>query len=242
MFIEDDFQTAPDSDLPSIGRVYGAVDFDGIRDAIPDWMLLEEVPEDWTPGAIKQEDEDDVPEFIKNLPEDAFTDKATVRVIQLNPDKNPTKVVDREYLLSDKSDLIKDSAELLKHVLHSLMPTIFAAQPNLTRIEVGDVDEDGHVNSGRVIWTVELSASNQPGIYRTQQSTPLRKSRVEIPIVVKDGLLVRPMVMVTASNKLFPLTVEGCQLLLGWKSKPVVKKGPPRVELSWQPERDYRAF
>ena len=243
MFLSDEYISTPDLGLP-IGNSWGGiVGLEKIADSLPEWLQnLEDKEEFLTPGSIKQADEEDIPDFIRDLPSDAFTDDATMKVVKYNPNGNPTKVVDREYLMSDKSDLINDSADMLKQVLKSLAPTIFSQQPNLSKIEVGNVNEDGHVEDGRVVWNVEISASNQPGIYRTQQSTPLRRSRVEIPMVVKNGSLVHPMVMTNSSNKLYPLTVEGCQLLLDWKQQPVIKKSPPKVERSWAEERDYRAF
>ena len=238
MFLPDESISEYEDD-ESIDRIYTIADN---RFDIPSWFDSDE-SEFLTPGAVKQDEggDEDV-SFIKDLPSDAFTDDATIEVILLSPDRNPTKVVDREYLLSDKSDLIRDAATLLQNTLRKLSPIVFTQQPNLSKIVVENVKSDGHLQDGKVIWTVELSAANQPGIYRTQQSTPTKKTRIEIPMVVKEGILLPPMVMTTASNKMFPLTVEGCQILLHWKKGPVIRKRMPQVERSWQVERDYRAF
>ena len=221
----------------SVGKIYGVADK---QIDVPSWFDLDE-DQFLTPGAVKQVEDEDT-SFIHDLPSDAFTDDATIEVLRYSPNKNPTKVVDREYLLADRSDLIRDAAILLQNTLRSLSPVIFTQQPNLSRIIVENIKNDGHMQDGRVIWTVELSAANQPGIYKTQQSTPTKKTRIEIPMVIKDGMLLAPMVMTTASNKMYPLTVEGCQILLHWKQNPVIRKMPPKVERSWQSERDYRAF
>ena len=222
----------------SSGNNYGSVDFSRRLGALPAWLDLDEEPL-LTPGAIEQDEET---QFFEDIPRDAYTDDATQRVIMFSPDTNPTKVVGREYLLADKSDLINDASTLLKDVLSSLRPVVFAQQPVLERIIAENVRDDGHIEDGRVIWTIEVSASNQPNINWSRQSTPTRRSRIEVPMRVKEGKLVTPLVFTNASNKMYPLTIEGCQLALHWRHEPVSRSRPPRVERSWAEERDYRAF
>jgi len=226
---------------PIAGGNYGNMDFSRQIGDIPDWFELDE-EEFLTPGSVKQGEDETAVDFWRSTPQDAFTDQATRQVIDFNPDANPTKLVGREYLLSDRSDLIRDAATMLQDVMRGLQPVVFSRQPNLERMIVGEVQPDGHLQEGTVIWSVELSASNQPGVHWTRQSTPTRKTRVEIPMHVKEGVLKRPCIFLLASNRAYPLTIEGCQLALRWRQEPVSRKRPPRVERSWQEERDYRAF
>lgn len=245
MFLDRDYNTPIIDDGPIGGNNFGAMDFGPQAVEAPDWFDMEfdpEADEFLTPGSIKQGEDEDAPHFLTDTPRDAYTDRATQEVIKFEPNMNPTFLAGREYLLSDKSDLIRDSATFIKDVMSELRPTIFTRQPNLTRIVTKEVQADGHMLEGETIWTVEISAANQPGIRKTQQSTPIRKMRVEIPMKVKDGQLVKPRIFYTASSRLYPLTIEGCQLALKWKARPVLTKRTPNVDLAQMPERDYRAF
>jgi hypothetical protein len=240
MFLDRDFTPPIIDDEPIGSGNFGAMDFGPREEELPDWFNLDE-EEFLYPGAIKQGEEEGT-FFLSDTPRDAFTDGPTREVIEFDPDGNPTFLVDRTYLQADRTNLIRDAATLMQDVLRSLRPTIFSREPNLARIITDDVVADGQVVKGEVIWTVELSAANEPGVHRTQQSTPIRKMRVEIPIRVREGLLQKPRVFYTASSRPFPLTVAGCQLALKWRERPITRKRSPGVERSWQPERDYRAF
>jgi len=193
-----------------------------------------------TPGAIEAEEDEVV--FLKDTPQAAFTDDATKKVLILLPDRNPTKVVGREYLLADKSDLILDAAKQFQDTFRTLLPVIMATQPVLSKIAVDNVREDGHIAEGEITWQVEIATTNQPGMHATWQSVPTKRTRIEIPVSIKEGRLQPPHLFKLSGNRVYPLTVEGCQLALKWKEESVVKKMPPRVERSWQEERDYRAF
>lgn len=242
MFLDRDYDPPVEHDGPLGGGNFGSMDFGRRLGDIPDWLGLDE-EEFLSPGAIKQgEDEEPIGLFLVDTPQDAYTDRATREVIEFDPDRNPTFLVGREYLLSDRSDLIRDAATLMQDTFNTLRPTIFSRQPNLARIVTDEVQSDGHMLEGNVIWTVEVSAANQPGIRRTQQSTPTRKMRIEIPMKIKEGRLEKPRIFYTASRKPYPLTVAGCQLALRWKERPVIRKRVPRAELAQMPERDYRAF
>lgn len=229
---------------PIAGGNYGGLDFSSERVGdIPEWFDLEQEPELLTPGAIKQaEEETEEVSFIRETPQDSFTDGATQRVLSFLPDNNPTNVVDREYLLVDKSELIRDAATQFQQTLRKLMPGILAREPVLARIAIEEVNEGGHVVSGSVVWDVEIAAANQPGIQSTWTSIPMRRTRIEIPVKIREGQLVEPHIFMLASNRAYPLTIEGCQLALKWHKEPVFKKMPPRTERSWMEERDYRAF
>lgn len=245
MFLDRDYDTPITDDGPISGNNFGAMDFGPQVVEAPDWFDMEfdpEADEFLTPGSIKQGEDEDAPHFLTDMPRDAFTDRATQEVMRFEPNMNPTFLADREYLLSDKSDLIRDSATFIKDVMSELRPTIFARQPNLTRIVTKEVQADGHLLEGETVWTVEISAANQPGVRKTQQSTPTRKMRVEIPMKIKGGQLEKPRIFYTASSRPYPLTIEGCQLALKWKARPVIKKRTPNVDLAQMPERDYRAF
>lgn len=246
MFLYRDIDASPDSEQekgPIAGGNYGGMDFDRQFGDIPDWITLDlDAPEFLTPGAIKEGEEDTPVQFLRSTPQDAYTDDVTQRSLALNPDKNPTKVVDREYLLSDKSDLIRDAADLLQDTLSSLRPVVYSRQPVLERMVTVDVRPDGHVEEGEVIWGVEISAANQPGIHWTRQSTPVRKSRISIPMKIRNGALEQPKVFLLPSNRPYPLTIAGCQLALAWKETPVCVKRPAKVDLAQQEEKDYRAF
>lgn len=226
---------------PIAGGNYGGMNFDRQLGSIPDWFTLAD-SEFLTPGAIKEGEEEEPVQFLKDIPRDAFMDEATQRAMEYSPGVNPTRVVDRAYLFSDRSDLIRDSATLLQDTMRSLHPVVFSRQPILQRMTVGEVRSDGHLEEGEVIWGIEISAANQPGIHWTRQSTPTRKTRVEVPMRVRDGVLEEPKIFLLPSNRPYPLTIAGCQLALNWKEKPVCRKMPPKVERSWQEERDYRAF
>jgi len=242
MFLDREYDPPVEHDGPLGGSNFGSMDFGPQLEETPDWFELDE-EEFLNPGAIKQgEDEELTGLFLVDTPQDAFTDRATREVIEFDPNRNPTFLVGREYLLSDRSDLIRDAATLMQDTFNTLRPTVFSRQPNLTRIVTEEVLPDGHLLKGEVIWTVEISAANQPGIRRTQQSTPIRKMRVEVPIRVREGKMDKPRIFYTTSNKPYPLTVAGCQLALKWKERPVIRKVAPQVELAQMPERDYRAF
>ena len=228
---------------PIAGGNYGGIDF-GEKHVgdIPEWFDLNE-EEMLTPGSIKQAEETiEETNFIRDIPQDAYTDDATQRVLTFFPENNPTNVVDREYLLVDKSELIRDAATQFQQALRKLMPVVMAREPMLTRIAIEEVQEDGHVKTGTITWDVEIAASNQPGIHTTWTSVPTRRMRIEIPVKIAEGQLVEPHIFTLASNRVYPLTIEGCQLALKWKESPVCVKKPPRVERSWAEERDYRAF
>ena len=240
MFLDRDYDPPIEQDGPIAGKSFGSVDFGPQEEFAPDWFSLDE-EEFLTPGAIKQGDDGAV-HFLRGTPQDAFTDRATREVVEFGPNMNPTHLVGRVYLQSDRSELIKESATLLRDTLRSLQPTVFWSQPNLAKMVTNEVQADGHILDGEVIWTVELAAANEPGVHRTQQTTPVRKMRVEVPMGIREGMLQQPRIFLLASNRPYPLTVEGCQLALKWREKPVSRKAPPKVELSWQPERDYRAF
>jgi len=242
MFLDRDYDPPIEDDGPFGGGNFGSVDFGPQLEEVPEWFKLDE-EEFLNPGAIKQgEEEEPLGLFLLDTPQDAFTDRATREVIEFDPDRNPTFLVGREYLLSDRSDLIRDAATLMQDTFNILRPTIFSRQPNLARIVTDEVQPDGHLLKGEVVWTVEISAANQPGVHRTQQSTPIRKMRVEVPVRVREGMLEKPRIFYTASNKPYPLTIAGCQLALKWKVRPVCRKEAPRAELAQMPERDYRAF
>jgi hypothetical protein len=242
MFLDREYDPPIEHDGPLGGSNFGTMDFGPQSEKVPDWVELDE-DEFLTPGAIKQgEDEESDGLFLVDTPQDAFTDRATREVIEFDPDKNPTFLVGREYLLSDRSDLIRDSATLMQDTFNSLRPTIFSRQPNLSRMVTEEVQPDGHLLKGEVIWAVEISAGNQPGVHRTQQSTPIRKTRINVPVKVREGRLEKPRIFYTASNKPYPLTVAGYQLVLKWQERPIVIKKAPQVELAQMPERDYRAF
>jgi len=229
---------------PIAGGNYGSIDF-GEKHVgeVPEWFDLDEQPEILSPGAIKQAEEMvEETAFTRDIPQDAYTDDATQRVLTFFPENNPTKVVDREYLLVDKSELIRDAATQFQQTLRKLMPEVITREPMLTRIAIDEVQEDGHVRTGTVTWDVEIAASNQPGIHTTWTSVPTRRMRIEIPVKITEGQLVEPHIFTLASNRVYPLTIEGCQLALKWHKQPVFNKKPPRVERSWQEERDYRAF
>lgn len=245
MFLDRDYDAPITDDGPIGGDNFGAMDFGPQEVEAPDWFTMEFDPETdafLTPGSVKQGEDEDAPHFLTDMPRDAFTDRATQEVMKFEPNMNPTFLADREYLLADKSDLISDSASLIKDVMSDLRPTIFSRQPNLSRIVTTEVQADGHLLEGETVWTVEISAANQPGVHKTQQSTPVRKMRVEIPMKVKNGQLVKPRIFYTASSRPYPLTIEGCQLALKWRARPVIKKRTPNVDLAQMPERDYRAF
>ena len=230
-------------DGPIAGGNYGSLDFsDNQYLSTPEWFDLDQEPELLTPGAIKQAEGEVEESFIRDLPQDAYTDEATQRVLTFLPNSNPTSVVDREYLLADKSELIRDAATQFQQILRKLAPVIMAREPKLSRIVIDDVQEDGHIAVGSVIWDVEIAASNQPGIQSTWTSIPMRRTRIEVPIKIQNGQLEEPHLFTIASNRVYPLTIEGCQLALKWHKNPVFKKMPPRVERSWMEERDYRAF
>jgi len=244
MFLYKDMEIPTDykeEEGPIAGGNYGGVDFGRQLGDIPEWLALNEESDFLTPGAIKEGEEDPV-QFLRDTPRDAFTDEATQRVIEFDPNMNPTKLVDREYLLSDRSELIRDAATILQNTMRSLQPVVYSRQPVLERMVVSEVRSDGHLEEGEVIWGIEISAANQPGIHWTRQSTPVRKMRVSIPMKVTGGVLEEPKVFLLASNRPYPLTITGCQLALNWRAKPVSVKKPPKVERSWQEERDYRAF
>lgn len=246
MFLYKDIDPSPNLEQeegPIAGGNYGGMDFGRQFGDIPDWVALDtDAPELLTPGAIKEGEEDTPVQFLQGTPQDAFTDDATRRVLDLNPDINPTKVVGREYLFSDRSDLIRDAATLLQDTLRSLRPVVYSRQPVLERIITSDVRPDGHLEEGEVVWDIEISAANQPGIHWTRQSVPTRKMRISIPMKIRNGALEEPQVFLLPPNRPYPLTIAGCQLALNWKEKPVCVKRPPKVERSWQEERDYRAF
>lgn len=245
MFLDRDYNPPIEADEPIGGGNFGAMDFGPQLEEIPDWFDSEfdaETEEFLLPGSVKQGEDEDAPHFLTDTPQDAFTDRATREVIEFDPNMNPTFLADREYLLSDRTDLISDAATLIKDTMSGLRPTIFSRQPNLMRIVTTEVQSDGHLLEGQVVWTVEISAANQPGVHRSQQSTPIRKMRVEVPMKIKEGLLVQPKIFYTASSRPYPLTIEGCQLALKWRARPVVKKRLPNVDLAQMPERDYRAF
>lgn len=245
MFLDRDYNPPIESDKPISGDNFGAMDFGPKLEEVPEWIDMEfdMEKEEFLPlGSIKQGEDEEATHFLTDTPRDAFTDRATQEIMRFDPGMNPTFLAGREYLLSDKTDLISDAATLMKDTMGDLRPTIFARQPNLTRIVTEEVQPDGHLLEGEVVWTVEISASNQPGVHRTQQSTPIRKMRVEIPMKIKEGQLVRPRIFYTASSRPYPLTVEGCQLALKWKARPIIRKRMPNVDLAQMPERDYRAF
>lgn len=245
MFLDRDYDSPVPDDGPIGGENFGAMDFGPQEIKVPEWFDMEFDPgseEFLSPGSVKQAEDEDAPHFLTDTPRDAFTDRATQEVMRFEPDMNPTFLVGREYLLSDKSDLIRDSATLMKDVMNDLRPVIFSRQPNLTKIVTTEVSADGHVFKGETVWTVEISAANQPGIHRTQQSTPIRKMRVEIPMRITEGHLVKPKIFYTASSRPYPLTIEGCQLALKWRARSITKKRSPNVDLAQMPERDYRAF
>jgi hypothetical protein len=241
MFLERNVDKDINIDKPIAGGNFGTVDFGRKLGEQPDWLELSE-EEFLTPGAVKEAEEEEATIFLTDTPRDAYTDDATKSVIEFDAQMNPTHVVGRQYLLADRSGLIRDGATLLQEVMRSLQPIIFSRQPNLSRMVTADVTPSGHVQDGELIWSVEISAANQPGVHRTQQSTPTRKMRVAVPMKIKEGLLQQPRIFTTASNKIYPLTVEGCQVALKWKEEPIGRKRPGQVELAQQPERDYRAF
>jgi len=244
MFLDRDYNIPIADDGRIEGGNFGAMDFGPQAVEVPGWLDIElDLGEEefLTPGSIKVTAEDE-PHFLTDMPRDAYTDRATQEIMKFEPNMNPTFLVGREYLLVDKSDLISDSATLIKDVMSELRPVIFARQPNLSRITTVEVQADGHLLKGETVWTLEISAANQPGIHRTQQSTPIRKMRIEVPMKVEDGQLIKPNIFYTASNRPYPLTIEGCQLALRWKVHPVIKKRMPNVDLAQMPERDYRAF
>jgi len=224
---------------PMAGENYGGMDFDRQLGDMPEWLDLNDQNE----GEIKQAEEElDQPNFMTDTPQDAYGDQATKQALDLFPDNNPTKVVGREYLLVDKSELINDAATQFQTVARRLLPAIMTRDPVLSRIIIGEVQPDGHVAEGKIIWALEISASNQPGVNRAWTSMPTKRMRIEIPVNIKEGQLVEPNIFTLASNRVYPLTVEGCQLALQWHERPLVRKAPPKVELSQQQERDYRAF
>lgn len=246
MFLYKDIDASPDpiQEEGSIaGGNYGGMDFGRQLGDMPDWLTLEtDTSELLTPGAIKEGEGDTPVQFLQGTPQDAFTDSATRRIMDINPDMNPTKLVDREYLLSDRSDLIRDAATLLQGIMRSLHPTVFSRSPILERITTKEVRPDGHLEEGQVTWGIEISAANQPGIHWTRQSTPVRKVRISIPVEIRNGALEEPKVFFLSSNRPYPLTITGCQLALNWKASPVIVKRPAKVDLSQQYEKDYRAF
>jgi len=243
MFLDRDYNAPIADDGPIEGSNFGAMDFGPQEVKVPEWLDLDSGAEEFlAPGSIKQGEDEDAPHFLTDMPRDAYTDRATQEVMKFEPNMNPTFLVGREYLLVDKSDLISDSATLMKDVMSELRPVIFARQPNLARIVTDEVQADGHLLEGETVWTLEISAANQPGIHRTQQSTPVRKMRIEVPMKIKEGRLVKPTIFYTASNRPYPLTIEGCQLALRWKVRPTITKRIPNVDLAQMPERDYRAF
>jgi len=243
MFLDRDDDTSIVIDEPIGGGNYGSMDFGTLEEQLPDWFD-EDSEEFLHPGALKQEEGevDDASMFLTDTPQDRYTDQATRQVIEFDPDRNPTFTAGRGYLLADKSDLIRDAASIFKTVMDTLRPTIFSRQPVLMKIVTDDVKADGHVLTGEAIWTVELSAANAPGIRRTQQSTPVKKMRVEVPIKIRDGQMSEPKIFYTASSRPYPLTITGCQLALHWHERPLSRKKMPDIDIAQGPERDYRAF
>lgn len=243
MFLDRNDDTSIVNDKPIGGGNYGAMDFSTLEEKIPDWLNAES-EEFLPPGALKQEigEVDDASMFLTDTPQDQYTDGVTRRVIEFDPERNPTFTAGRGYLLADKSDLIRDAAAILKDVMETLRPAIFSRQPVLSKIITEDVQPDGHVLTGEAIWTIELSAANTPGIRKTQQSTPVKKMRVEVPIKIRDGRMAIPKIFYTASSRPYPLTMTGCQLALHWHERPLVRKRMPTVDIAQGPEHDYRAF
>ena len=243
MFLDRDDDTSIVDDKPIGGGNYGAMDFSTIEEQLPDWFDGES-KEFLHPGALKQEigEVDDASMFLTSTPQDQYTDSVTRQVIEFDSERNPTFTADRGYLFADKTDLIRDAASILKNVMDMLRPTIFARQPILSKIVTEDVLPDGHVLTGEAIWTIELSAANTPSIRKTQQSTPIKKMRVEVPIKIRAGRMADPKIFFTASNRPYPLTITGCQLALHWHERPLVRKRMPTVDIAQGPEKDYRAF
>jgi len=239
MLIDRNFDENIDSNgvVNSDGN-FGSFDFDSITDAVPDWLTdLEHITLTDMDAGIEEPIQ-----FFRDMPRDQFRDRATTEVIEFDPNRNPTFTVGREYLQSDRSDLIDSAATLLKNTLDHLRPYVAVQQPVLSRVVTDEVRSDGHILKGAVYWTASLVDPTQIIPNRSWQSSPVKTIRVEIPMIVTNGMLERPMLFHTSSNRPYPLTVQGCRLALNWHERPLVRRRAPGTEIAWTTEKDYRAW
>jgi len=241
MFMDRDYDEPIDPNgIVDSSSNFGSLDISDRLEDVPDW--LGKIDVDDTLENMNEGIPDTPIDFFRDIPRDHFTDRSTKEVIRFDPDRNPTTLVDREYLYADRSALIRDAATMFQETIKSLRPYIALQHPVLTRLETDDVRADGHILNGKVIWAIDLIDTQNPIPKRSWQNVPSKKMRVEIAMKVVDGILERPLVFCTSTLRPYPLTVEGCKLALNWHERPLTRKRAPSAEIAWTTERDYRAW
>lgn len=112
----------------------------------------------------------------------------------------------RKDLLYDRSQVLSDSAVILKQALDNVADVVYPERITHTGIRTTKVAEDGHLQDGVVKWTVTLV-----GI-------PIKKkATVDIDVTIKDGVLRHPTYFKDAAGRMHSLnSVELVKFLRLW--------------------------
>lgn len=155
---------------------------------------------------------------------------------------NLTNLSSQRLLPLNRSKLIDYAATLFKELLKTLRPQFGARQPVLEKMEVYET-EDGDAVNGVVYFTVEVFPISQPGMNWSYEDQPLRGKRITVPIEIQNGDLLFPTKFIDSGGREFPLNESTiANFLLGDRETSFVRKRSPKVYISWDIPRDYRAF
>jgi len=156
---------------------------------------------------------------------------------------NPTSWSSQERLPLRKSSLIDQASSVFKENISTLQNAFGFRQIDLERIDSDDV-RDGVLVTGSITFTAEVFPLGNAGMYHSYESFPLRRSRLSIPLEVREGNIYPPSRVVDAQMKQYPFSIEGLRaaMRVPEDAEPFVRRRAPKVTRSWDIPRDYRAF
>lgn len=147
----------------------------------------------------------------------------------------------RGFLIADHNDLIDAGVEVFRQTLSD--QGLRGREPSLQKISYEKGAPSGKIVDATLEFSVEFFAPASLPVHNASTGMPVgRRSRVTIPIKVRDGVMRMPRYFVSSSGTKHALTDYGLYEFLNEHPAPLIRKRTPGATISWAPEGDYRAF